>query len=121
MEPRGYQLIENKFTSDVIHQTPLEWHIPLFMWLVDILNKDIVTLYPIEIELIAAKYILPYPCIAVHCLNGNPENLDIAPVFIKKIEEIHNTASFLNFNKYIVENQDQIKKEVARFKELYAL
>ena len=112
-------MIEPDFISDAILQTPLKWHIPFMMWLVDELNKEFSNIYPIEIDFIAAKYHQHFPCIGLHYLNKNPSNLDLEPVILKKLEQIYNTSSFLNFNKYIMEHQDKIRKEVARFKELY--
>ncbi len=111
IEPDSFlsKLIENEISNDII--------IAMMQWLIYLLkNDDQLKKMPIDIDIIPVEYHGRYPCIGIHYLDDSVP--DIGEVVLDKLERYHKEATFLSFYDYIINNSNEIIKNIDNFKNI---
>lgn len=105
--PKGYQLVEDEFTSVIVNYPAENLSSIVLAWFVDLLRREpaIVSL-PVEIELIVAQYVSTYPCIAVHYLTPNPE--DIEPLILSLLATYPDSRTFGEFHQFVLTHAEEL-------------
>jgi hypothetical protein len=103
---KGYQLVEDDFTSAIVRDYPDKYSAGLVLaWFVELLRQEsALTGLPIEIELIAAEYVSIYPCIGVHYLE--PELDDVAPLILSLLAQYSDRYSFGEFHRFLLTHRE---------------
>jgi hypothetical protein len=99
--PKGYQLVEDDFTTAIVNY-PAE-HLPgmVLAWFVDLLRREpAIAGLPVEIELITAQYVSKYPCIAIHYLTPNSD--DIEPLILSLLATYRESRTFGEFHQFLL-------------------
>ena len=106
---KGYQLVEDNFTSAIVHYP--DKHLPsmVLAWFVELLRQEpMLACLPIEIELIVAQYESKYPCIGVHYLTPEPENIE--PLIHSLLTTYRESRTFGEFHTFLLTHQEAITK-----------
>jgi hypothetical protein len=114
--PKGYQLVEDDFTSAIIHYP--DEHLPsmILAWFVELLRQEpALASLPIEIELLVVQYASKYPCVAVHYLD--PEQADVEPLIRSLLATYHENRTFGQFHQFLLTHHEEITAFRKKFEE----
>lgn len=103
---KGYQLVEDDFTSAIVRDYPDKYSASLVLaWLVELLRQEpAITDLPVEIEVIAAEYVSIYPCIGVHYLEQELD--DVAPLILSLLAQYRDRHSFGEFHRFLLTHRE---------------
>ena len=104
---KGYQLVEDDFTSAIVDYPDKQLPSMVLAWFVELLRQEpVLACLPIEVELIVAKYVSKYPCIGIHYLNAEPE--DIEPLILSLLATYRKSRTFGEFHEFLLTHQEAI-------------
>lgn len=108
--PKGYQLIEDDFTSEIVRSYPNEQMASAVLyWLVALLRQEpLLASLPIDIELIVANYVGKYPCIGVHYHQVDFDVDQVEPLILSLMRSYRENRSFGEFHQYLVSHQEEV-------------
>lgn len=116
MKDKGYQLIETDLTGWAVNLNN-SVAIATLCWIVDTLkSKEPVRSWPVEVELITAKYMNKYPCVAVHYLDEGFS--DIGPQLEAMIDTMFREGRYIDFLRYCDGSKDRVQQAITAF-EMY--
>lgn len=105
--PKGYQLVEDDFTSAIVHYPDNQLPSMVLAWFVELLRQEpTIACLPVEIELIAAQYVSKYPCIGVRYLAS--ETADIEPLILSLLATYRDSRTFGEFHQFVVTHREAI-------------
>jgi hypothetical protein len=104
---KGYQLVEDNFTSAIVHYPDKQLPSMVLAWFVELLRQEpALVCLPIEIELIVAQYVSKYPCIGVHYLT--PALEDVEPLILSLLSTYRESRTFGEFHEFLLTHQEAI-------------
>lgn len=105
--PKGYQLVEDEFTSAIVNYPTAHLSSTVLAWFVDLLRREpTIARLPVEIDLIVAQYVSKYPCIAVHYLTPSPE--DIEPLILSLLASYPDSRTFGEFHQFVLTHAEEL-------------
>jgi hypothetical protein len=105
--PKGYQLVEDEFTSAIVNYPAVHLSSTVLAWFVDLLRREpAIARLPVEIDLIVAQYVSKYPCIAVHYLTLSPE--DIEPLILSLLATYRDSRTIGEFHQFVRTHAEEL-------------
>jgi hypothetical protein len=105
--PKGYQLVENEFTSALVNYPDARLSSLVSAWFVNLLRREpAIAGLPVEIEVIMAQYVSKYPCIAVHYLT--PDAADIEPLILSLLASYRDSRTFGEFHQFLLTHSEEL-------------
>jgi hypothetical protein len=104
---KGYQLVEDEFTSAIVNYPAAHLSSTVLAWFVNLLRREpAIARLPVKIEFIVAQYMSNYPCIAVHYLTPNPD--DIEPIILSLLATYRDSRTFGEFHQFVLTHAEEL-------------